>query len=470
MNHGLVLISPVILVRVLSVYDFGRYREFLLYSGLLITMAAFGINSSLLRFVPDDPRTGWRFVNQAVLMTLTSSTLVVSGMLVLNALFDGRLVGEYAVPVALYVFLYVNLDFWESLWLAEKQSFAVLRYSTARLVARIVVATTSAILTHDVATIIGSLICLEAVRLVISFAGWRSRQRASASGGPLRWREQLAYCIPFGAAIVFVGLNRSMGSLFVAKMLGPVALAHYAVGTYLQPIISVIRNSLSDVVLPEMISRERGNPAGDRLRLWRRTTVVTAIMLIGIGVVLAKFADVIVVTLFSAAYRPAVVLFQIYVLVFLREVMDFSVPLRAMNRTAPIMHSNLIAVASNAAFMLVLMPLYGSTGAVIALVLSRFVEGGYLAVQMARAYEIPMRALAPWGDLLKVLAAAAVAALALYGQFWTEYLGLLGAVLGSGLFALLFAALLLLFQVPEAMSLVHALRAAPLFRRRESGS
>ena len=35
MNYGLVLISPMVLVRLLSADDFGRYREFLVYAGLL---------------------------------------------------------------------------------------------------------------------------------------------------------------------------------------------------------------------------------------------------------------------------------------------------------------------------------------------------------------------------------------------------------------------------------------------------
>ena len=72
------VISPIILARLLSVTEFGHYREFLVYVTVLVGMAAFGINSSLLNFIPTEPTRGWRFVNQAVLMTLTSSTLVVT--------------------------------------------------------------------------------------------------------------------------------------------------------------------------------------------------------------------------------------------------------------------------------------------------------------------------------------------------------------------------------------------------------
>jgi hypothetical protein len=45
----LVLLSPLILVRLLRVAEFGRYREFLLYAGLMGTLVAFGIALRVLR-------------------------------------------------------------------------------------------------------------------------------------------------------------------------------------------------------------------------------------------------------------------------------------------------------------------------------------------------------------------------------------------------------------------------------------
>jgi len=251
-----------------------------------------------------------------------------------------------------------------------------------------------------------------------------------------------------------------MGALFVARMLGPVALAHYAIGTYLQPVISVIRNSLSDVVLPEMVSRGR-DAKTDQLLLWRRTTVVTAALLVAAGVLLARFAEVLVITLFSAAYQPAVVLFQLYVLVFLREAIDFGIPLRAVDQTTAILHSNLIAIVINAILILVFAPLWGALGAVAALVISRFIEGAYLATRTARAYDTTVTQLVPWIDMFKVLAAAAVAAVILYGEFWTQHLGLFGVIIAGALYMAIYVALLAALRIPEAAMLLQKLRAAP---------
>jgi O-antigen/teichoic acid export membrane protein len=456
LNRGLLLISPLILARLLTVADFGRYREFLLYVTVLTGIAAFGISSSLLRFVPRDPLSGWRFVNQSIVLTLIGSTLVGAMTLVLNTIFDGALVGEYALPAVLYTWMFVNFDFWEALWLAERRPFSMWGYTTGRLVARIAVVTVAAALTRDVNSIIWSLIGLETVRVLFAIHGWYGRNRVAPKGGTGSWAELLRFCVPFGFALILATLTKSLGGLFIAKMLGPVALAHYAIGSYVQPVVTVLRNSVSDVLLGEMAARPRDDKASV-LALFRRSTVVAFILLISSGVLLARFADTIVTTLFSEAYRPAVPIFQLYVLALLRESFDFSVALRTLDKTAPMLRSNLLALVLNAGLMLLMVPRWGLIGAVGAFVIARLVEGIYLAYQTLHAYEIGLRDLADWTDLLKSTAAAAGAAVVLYGGFWTDSFGLAGVVVASAVYLFAFGLLLRLAGVPQvAMLLRHA--------------
>ena len=67
-NYGLMLLSPVLLVRILPVEQFGRYREFLVYTSLLIAIAGFNINDSLLYFIPAHARSRWLVVRQTTLL------------------------------------------------------------------------------------------------------------------------------------------------------------------------------------------------------------------------------------------------------------------------------------------------------------------------------------------------------------------------------------------------------------------
>jgi O-antigen/teichoic acid export membrane protein len=392
-------------------------------------------------------------------MTAATSFALSAVVLTLNSIFDGWLIPEYGLLVVVYSFLFVNFDFWEYLWIAEQRPLLIWRYSTGRLVARILVVTIAAALTRDLDVIVWSLVILETIRIIAAMFAWRRRDRQSSlhGFGPGLWRERVRYSLPFGVALALVTLNKQMGNLFVAKMMGPIALAHYAIGTYAQPITMVMRNSLSDVLLGEMAKRERDTQA-DRLLLFRRTTVVTAIFLVPCGILLARFAEIIVVTLFSDEYRPAVLIFQIYAVVLLRDIVDFGVPLRAINVTAPIMHSNLIAIIINGLLLLVLLPTLGLVGAVLAFVISRLLEGWYLGVQIMRTYNAALSELASWTDLLKIAAAGALAALLLYGSFWTQTLGLFGVLAGSVLYLLAFVYLLWQLRIPEASLLLRQVR------------
>jgi O-antigen/teichoic acid export membrane protein len=206
-----------------------------------------------------------------------------------------------------------------------------------------------------------------------------------------------------------------------------------------------------------MVSRERQGET-DRLALFRRTTVVTAIFLVAAGVVLARYADILVTTLFSEEYRPAVILFQMFLLVFLRDSLDFGVPMRAINRTSAIMQGNLIAMAINGVLLAVLLPTVGLIGAVCAYLVSKFAEGFYLGSRLAKAYEVSFRQIAAWGELGKVLVAAAIAALVLYTDFWTDHLGFFGIFAGGLVFLLAFAVMLIVFGIPEMLKVLRQVR------------
>jgi len=449
MNQGLLLISPMLLTRMLSVEQFGQYREFLLYATVLEVFASYNITSSLLRFVAHQPEHRQQFVDQALYMTLGTSALTLAGTAVLNWIFPGALVGGYMLPLALYVSFRVNFDFWEHMWLAQRRVGAVWAYTAGRLLARMITVVTAAALTSSVQAIIWSLICLEAARFIASLVMWARYRQRGARRLESGWREQLRFIGPAGTALVLNSFNKQMASLYVAKFLGPVGLAHFVIGTYLSPIITVLRSSLSDALLPEMSSHQRA----DSLVLWRRMTIVAAIMLIPSAVLLARFADTIVTTLFSEEYRAAVPVFQIYLFVLFREVFDFAVPLRALNRTAPIMYSNMVSLVVNAILLAILLPTVGLIGAGLAYVIARAIEGLYLGWQTAQVCEIRSRDLIKWRDVGKVALAAALASVTLVGSFWTRYMGLIGALVASCIYMLVYVPLLLVLRLPEALLL-----------------
>jgi O-antigen/teichoic acid export membrane protein len=461
-SYGLMLISPIFLVRLLTVEDFGRYREFLLYASILQAFAQFSINDSLLYCVPANPHSPWRLARQTAFLTLCSSLLVVLVLVAIDRGSGGEFVHGYLVPLAVYILFSVNLDFWEYFWLARGRAQPVFFYSAGRLALRVIVVVSVAAMTHDFRAVIWSLVALEGARFVAAAVAMLVFDR-SPHEPVLRepWRDQLRFCIPSGTASLLAMLNRNISNVLVARMLGAVALAHYAIGRFGEPMVTTVRNSVSAVILPEMVRKDRGrqtpgpgNPAdGTAIALWKKATVVNAILLFPVIVLVARYAVPLVTMVFGTSYLSAALVMQLYMLVVIRECFDFAPALRAVNRTRPLVESNVAGLLACTAAMLLLIPMAGLAGAMIAFVIASYVDVLWLGWRTRQAYGVGVSELVPWRSIAKTALAAVVAALLLASSVWTEVFGRAGIVLAGITYLAAFAGLLQVLRVPEAMVL-----------------
>ncbi len=454
-NYGLMLISPILLVRLLDVEAFGRYREFLLYASILQSLAVFSINDSVLYCVPANPASPWRVARQTAVLTFCSSALVMVALIALDTATGGKVVDGYLLPLVAYTMLSVNLDFWEFFWLANRRPGAVFVYSASRLIVRVSVAVATAALTHDVGTIIWALVVLEGVRLVaagFAFAALDRSRHEPVLAEP--WRDQLRFCIPSGIASLLAMLNRNLSSLAVARMLGPVALAQYAIGRFGEPVVVTVRNSVSSVVLPEMVRKDRQSRESP-LTLWKKATVVNTIFLFPVVVLVARYAHPLVTTVFGQSYSQAALVMQIYMLVVIRECFDFAPALRAINRTRPLVESNVAAVVACGIALWVLIPVAGVAGAMVAFVIASFIDVSWLGWRTMKLYGVSGREILPWASIGKTALAAISAAAIIVSPIWTQMLGFAGVILGSAAYGAAFALILLMLRVPEAIVLLE---------------
>ena len=453
-SYGLQLISPIFLVRLMTVADFGHYREFLLYASILQAFAQFSINDSLLYCVPANPESPWRLARQTVLLTACSSVLVVLVLAGLDGWSGGQVVNGYLVPLVAYTLLSVNLDFWEYFWLANGKAKPVFFYSAGRLAVRVLVVVVTAALTHDFRAVIWALVILEGVRFLgagVAMLIFDRSRREPALREP--WRDQIRFCLPSGIASLLAMLNRNISNVLVTRLLGAVALAQYAIGRFGEPVVATVRNSVSAVILPEMVRKDRGAAGGTALALWQKATVVNTIMLFPIVVLVARYAEPLVTLVFGPNYVSAALVMQIYMLVVIRECFDFAPALRAVNRTRPLVESNVAGLMACTVAMLLLIPVAGLAGAMLAFVIASYVDVSWLAWRTLQSYQVSLGELLPWRSIGKTALAAAVAGLLIVSSVWTEVFGRLGIVLAGLAYLAAFAGLLQVMHIPEAMVL-----------------
>lgn len=401
-NFAILTLSPLLLVRILDVEGYGRYQEFMIYATLLVAVCSFGIDSSLTYFLPKYPDQERKFVTQNSLVILAWSAICLGVLVAAREPFLRLASYDFVYPLAVYVFCFVNLNWLEYYWIAKRRTDLVLYYSAGRLLARVTVLLVVAWLTRDVERILWSLVAVEAFRVLLVGGYLAYARLLTASLDTARVREQLGFAGPVGLSALMQQSSRNFGKLFIGSVLGPAALAYYAVASYLLPMVRVIRGSIADVVFPELV-RARDDTGG-ALRLWQRSNVVFCVLLFPPFVILSWYADLFITTLFTEEYRSAVPVFQVYLIWLLRRCFNMDVLLRTRGKTGFMLTGTGLSIAINLSLMVLFYWWFGLIGPAVAYIISEILLEIYYGVLARKEYGSRFGRLVDWNGILRVAA------------------------------------------------------------------
>lgn len=422
LNQGLLMLSPILLVRLLEVADYGRYKQFTVTAGLLIGIAGFSIAGNINYFVARSPHSAPAFMTNSALLLATTSTLAVAGLALLHPLIVPEEIAPWWPLLAVYVLLFLNLDLLSSWWLAQGRSDRVLAYTLAVTALRLAAVLGAATATRDVVTIFACMVGAEALKALAVFAYLRRRRLLRASIDRAILREQLAYIVPFGIGTLLYNLHDGLGKLIVGKSLGPEALAIYAIAAYQVPVLVIVKSALADVIFPDMVQRSRRDRLAG-LRLWRRANVVLVMIVAPTWLLLASYAEPLVRLLFTDAYAAAAPYFRAFLLLMLLQCFAFSTPLRSVARTRPLVAANVVGLALNLAITLGFLPRLGLWAPVLGLLAGQTWVALHLGGEVLRHYRIGLPQLLDWTKLARIGIATMLA--------WWTALHAGGAALGA---------------------------------------
>jgi O-antigen/teichoic acid export membrane protein len=406
-NFAIQLLSPLLLVRILDVASYGQYQEFVIWAALLVTVCSFAVDSSLTYFLPRYPQRDRAFVSQSTALTLAISVICLSSLFLAKPLVLRVASFDFIAPLAAYVFFFVNLNWVDYYWVATRRAHLVLYYSALRLVIRIGALLVVAYLTRDVLTIAWSMAVIEALRVVVMLAYF---SRRGMFGFELRWTEiaeHLRFAAPLGAAAIVQNASRSIGKLFISGTLGPAALAYYATGSYLQPIVRVARSGIEDAVYPELVRRH--DEPGGALRLWQRVNVLNCAMFFPAFVLMVYYAKLIISFLFTDAYLPAVPIFCVYAAFLLRRCFNSDVLLRTTGRSAFMLWGTVGALGTNVLLIVLLSSVLGMIGPAVAFISAEIALEIYYSSMARKKLKIGVADLADWGSIARIAACCAIA-------------------------------------------------------------
>jgi O-antigen/teichoic acid export membrane protein len=454
LNQALAFLSPLLLVRVLDIVEYGRYRQFMSTAILVTSLGGFALSANLNYLIARTPeRAASDITKTCVLMALVGAVSALAVAALRPWIVPEEISASWPL-LAAYVFLFLNLEVLVSYWLAHGRSFPVMVYTLVLTVWRLGTLLGAALYFRDVEMIFVTIVCAEAVKNLAIYLWLRSRGLLVFRWEHDVFREQVKLVAPLGLGSVLNKAN-DFGKVVVGMQLGPVPMALYTTAAYQVPLVNIVQTSLSDVIFPDMVKRAKHDPIAG-FTLWKRAQTLVFAVICPAWLLLTYCAEPLIRLAFTDTYVSATPYFQVFMLLMVRQCFQFSVPLRAVADNASFATSNAVALAINAAFTFTLMPHYGLWGPTLGLVAGQAWTSIYLGRRLMQRYGLPLSELCQWDKLGLAFAASLLALAALYGT-QRQIAGAAGALAGLAVFGVVYLSAARLILREEYGYLVRAL-------------
>jgi O-antigen/teichoic acid export membrane protein len=409
LDFGLQFLLPIALVRLLPTSAFADYRLAWLAIATAMAVAPFALPRSLFYFLPratadEQPA----YVQQTFFLLL--GTGMAAGLLLgpWNGLLPAsvRAIADAAWFMPLFLTLWVAAHLMEFLPNARGDVAAQARVILMLAVLRVLlVAGAAASGRADI--VFGALVLYAAIKFamvlrhVARHYGWHAF--------PLRrdlLRTQLTYAVPFGLASSLF-LLRGQADQWVAASLFPAAtFAAFSIGAVINPVVTLVRNSVSNAIAPRLSKLESSQDRDGMLRLNQRANLAAAFVLLPLLALVAVLAEHIVAIVYTERYLIAADVMRVNALALLGIAVEVSTLTVVLNQGRFLLAADSVMLALSLTagyFGAITFGVPGAAmGSVVTLVLGNLVSFW----RVARVTGVPIRRLQRWGMLLRVLLAA----------------------------------------------------------------
>ena len=476
LGYAFTFIVPLLLVRVLSLVEFGLYKQTFLVIATAQSVLPLGVGLSAFYFLARERERQPSIVLNILLFNLltggTAWLLLASQPQILTRLLGNDQLVPYAPLIGLVIFLWVLSSFLEIVATAHQE----VRYSTMFIVA--------AQLTRGVAMVAATLwfASIRALLYAALLQGivqaivmlWYLRSRFGAF-----WRRfdrgllwtQLAYAMPFGLAGLIYTLQIDLHKYFVAHAFGAGTFAIYAVGCFQLPLTALLRDSVGSVMVSRVTLLQQQEGRTEIASLIVRVMRKLALVYLPLYAFLVVTGREFIVALFTARFLESWPIFLVNLTLLPLAILVNDPVLRAYPEHRHfLLKIRLVLLAVLVVAVQAGIARFGMLGAITAVVTTVVVERVIITWRVARILHVGRADLHPLVDVVRIGAAAASAAVivvaakgALAGQSAVIVLFVCGLAYGVA-----YVAGLLLLRVPNVEEATLAQRQWSRLRRRLS--
>jgi len=401
-------VLPLILARLLPQAQFGTYKQVWLVVSTGYFMLQLGLAGSLYYFIPRKDGRAQQWLTQSLLsltiLGVTCAALLYPARFAIARQFANPELADYGLPMALTAMLMIISAPLEIHLTAEgrvRTAAWVIFLSDA---VRVGASVAPLLLGMGLRGFFWAYVAHSGARCVVQcvFFFRSGRPRIDWT----LWKEQLAYALPFGAAVLLDIPQRTFHQWAVGFCVEPAAFAIYAQGCFQLPIVNLLYAPISDILQVKL-----AEPGGHerRLHLFHDANLRLAAVFFPFTAGLVAAASLFVPALFTHTYDASVPIFRVAILGTPFAALPLDGVLRALGRTRLLFRIFFWRLLLTVAAVLLGLKLFGMIGAITGHALAESCVRVAMLDRTRRELGASWREALPWGQLAVIASASLVA-------------------------------------------------------------
>jgi len=416
---ALATISPLIIVRLLSLEQYGHYQEVFFVAGVALVLIRFGIPGSLYYMFP---RVEGRYSG------LLSQTITIMGVISVSFLIifvvmgkffkflPEAVAGEFILPIALYVAVENIAFILDHIFILERRARLMPALNAGNMIVRLTLVISAVVLFRDVLAITYVLVCFAGVRLMF-LLGYLAKRYTIRPGtfDKDMLRKQLKYSLPMAGSVTVGAIRQHFSKVVIVALMTTGDFAVFTVGSLgIMNVITLLYTSFGDVCVPRLGELVVQNRLQQAKALWDKMVLANVMVTIPVVVFCFAFADEIITILFTEKYLASANILRINLLILLVQMTSYGSMLRAMGKTKVILLANSISAGFVIPASFLLINRFGLHGAAVSVVVGFWLNALIQLGAGRRSVNVSIREFLPWKNITVILTVSVIPACLLW--------------------------------------------------------
>ncbi|MDD2389430.1 MAG: oligosaccharide flippase family protein [Desulfobacterales bacterium] len=404
----IISISPIILVRLISMTQFGVYRQILFVASVALSLIRLRVPGSLYYFFPRKKTDLSCLISQTLTLLLMAS---IGGSIVFVLLgFGFHLLPSgvstgYILPIAIYLCVETVAQLIDHIFILDKKPKFVLIVTIADQAVRLVLLLSAALIFDSVMAMVWALIVQSLLRLAVVLI-YLSRKYVIRLGLPDMdlLKQQVKYIAPLAAATIVWTVGGKFDAIIISGFMSPEDFAIYSVGALgIMNAVTLLYISLGNVCLPRFGELAMEHDYQGITRIWHKMIIANAVLTVPAAVFCCALAEQFITILFTDRYLAAATIWRINMSALLIQMLGYGYIPTALGKTGAILVSNIVRFALVIPVSIFMISKFGLTGGAISFVIGFSTEAVIQIETTRRTLQLRISKILPWMTIARII-------------------------------------------------------------------